>query len=64
MYVAKCNNGKVEMYSCHGVNAFYYSVHCSSGYAVNFFLKKPLSEWKQILTKISVVLTTLSTIEL
>ena len=28
MYAAKCNNGKVEMYPCHGVNAFYYSVHC------------------------------------
>ena len=26
MYAAKCNNGKVEMYPCHGVNAFYYSV--------------------------------------
>ena len=28
MYAAKCNNGKVEMYPCHGVNAFYYSVQC------------------------------------
>ena len=30
MYAAKCNNGKVEMYPCHGVNAFYYSVHCNA----------------------------------
>ena len=48
MYVAKCNNGKVEMYPCHGVNAFYYSVHWNKG---NSLFKNEIDDIYYILDK-------------